>query len=152
MWNQSTADWASQNPIIPLGKQVYDNVIDKFKVGDGLTTYNSLPYLDASFGVSQTIGTTTGTAAITLGTTAIYTITPTGTLTINGTNNPTGVQGMTIYILVGSNGSSYAITFGTSFKSTGTLSTGTDNTKHFIIQFFCADGSTWYEVSRTTAM
>ncbi len=152
MWNQGTADWASQNPILAVGQQVYDNVIDKFKVGDGLTTYNSLPYLDASFGITSIVAPTTGTAAITLGTVAIYTITPTGTLTINGTNNPTGVAGMTIYFLVGSNGTSYAITFGTGFKSTGTLSTGIDNTKHFIIQFFCADGTTWYEVSRTTAI
>lgn len=151
MWNQSTADWASQNPIIPMGEEVYDNVIDKIKVGNGYNYYNDLPYLDASFGVSGPVSPTTGTAAITLGTTAIYTITPTGALTINGTNNPTGVQGMTVYFLIGSNGSSYAITFGTSFKSTGTLSTGTDNSKHFIVQFFCADGSTWYEVSRTTA-
>jgi len=46
---------------------------------------------------------------------------------------------------------SYTLTFGTNFKTTGTLATGTDTAKVFIIEFVF-DGTNFVEVSRTTAM
>ena len=45
----------------------------------------------------------------------------------------------------------FTITFGTGFKTTGTLSTGTVSAKTFMLHFVC-DGTSWVEVTRTTAM
>lgn len=152
MWSQGTADWASQNPILGLGQQVYDTSIKDFKVGDGITYYNSLPYENADFGISGVVAPTTGVANLNMGTVMVYTITLSGALTINAINAPIAALGATCYFLMTSAGSSNAITWGTNFKSTGTLSEGGTSGKKFLITFQCADGITWYEVARTTAM
>jgi hypothetical protein len=46
---------------------------------------------------------------------------------------------------------SRTLTFGTGFKSTGTLATGTVNGKVFMLEFV-SDGTTLNEISRTAAM
>jgi hypothetical protein len=151
MWNQGSADWASQNPILPIGTQVYDNVLDKFKVGDGLTNYNSLPYI-AGPNVVAAIGTTTGTISLNMSIVYAYTVTLSGALTINAINNPTGSKGSSVYLVVTSAGNNNAITFGTNFKSIGTLNEGSSSGKIFVMEFLNIDGTTWAETSRTTAM
>jgi len=47
--------------------------------------------------------------------------------------------------------SSFVITFGSGFKPTGTLATGTTNARVFIINWF-SDGTNLYEAGRTAAM
>jgi len=152
MWTQGSADWASQNPILPLGMQVYDSVIKDFKVGDGLTPYNSLPYENAEFGISAVVAPTTGTATLNFGTVMIYTLTMSGTLAINASINPILPIGSTAYFIITSSGNSYVLTFGTGFKSTGTLNEGGTSGKKFLVEFFSPDGITMYEVARTSAM
>jgi hypothetical protein len=63
-----------------------------------------------------------------------------------------GDVGAAITLVITTSGtSSRTVTFGSGFKSTGTLSTGTVNGKKFVVSFIF-DGATWTERSRTTAM
>jgi hypothetical protein len=55
------------------------------------------------------------------------------------------------FIITTSGTTSYTLTFGTNFKSTGTLATGTTTAKVFVITFVY-DGTNLNEVSRTAAM
>ena len=80
---------------------------------------------------------------------AIITITPTAACTLNATG---GLLGQTVTIKVTTSGvSAFVLTFGTNFKSQGTLSTGTTTAKIFCVRFQY-DGATWLEIARTTAM
>jgi len=54
-------------------------------------------------------------------------------------------------MVVSSGVSPYTITFGTGFKTTGTLSTGSVDAKTFLINFL-SDGTNLYELSRTVAI
>lgn len=51
----STA-WASANPILAVGEQGYDITTKDFKIGDGTSTWNVLPYFSTKDG-SDTFGT-----------------------------------------------------------------------------------------------
>lgn len=80
-----------------------------------------------------------------------YTLTPAHTATINAVTTG-AVAGRAYFLVVTTSGtSSYTLTFGTAFKTTGTLASGTANGKVFVIQFIF-DGTNFNEVSRTTAM
>jgi hypothetical protein len=60
--------------------------------------------------------------------------------------------GSTAFVIVITSGaSSRTVTFGTGFKSTGTLATGTDADRRFVFQFI-SDGTNLVEVSRTAAI
>lgn len=79
----------------------------------------------------------------------VFTLTPgeDETISISG-----GVNGESISLVVTTSGTtSRTLTFGTGFKTTGTLATGTSNGKVFAMRFVCV-GGTFVEVSRTTAM
>lgn len=79
----------------------------------------------------------------------VFTLTPgeDETISISG-----GQNGEHIFLVVTTSGTtSRTLTFGTGFKTTGTLATGTTNGKVFVVQFVCV-GGTFTEVSRTTAM
>jgi hypothetical protein len=77
--------------------------------------------------------------------------TPTQSSTINAATM-TGTGGRTLRLIVTTSGTtSYTITFGTNFKTTGTLATGTVSGKVFVITFV-SDGVNWNEQSRTAAM
>lgn len=79
----------------------------------------------------------------------VFTLTPTASETLTATSAPVGAR---MYLVVTTAGtSSYTITFGTNFKTTGTLATGTSDAKVFVINFV-GDGTNMNEVSRTTAM
>lgn len=79
----------------------------------------------------------------------IFTCTPTASETLTASSAPVGAV---IYLVVTTSGtSSYTLTFGTNFKSTGTLATGTSSGKVFTVMFV-GDGTNMNEVSRTTAM
>lgn len=78
-----------------------------------------------------------------------FTLTPAQDATINATT--VGLQGQPLFVKVLTSGtSSFTLTFGANFKSTGTLATGTTTAKTFMIQFL-SDGTNYVEVSRTTA-
>lgn len=116
-------------------------------VGDG-TNFNETA---RSAGYSTTATSTTGTYSLdpTLGDSNIYTATPTGALTINATAAP--IQKQITFVVTTSGVSSFNITFGTNFKSTGVLATGTVTAKVFTVNFV-GDGTNFNEISRTTAM
>lgn len=79
----------------------------------------------------------------------VFTLTPGASLTINAASV---VAGQEVAIIVTTSGSSsFTLTFGTNFKTTGTLATGTVSAKIFVIQFI-SDGTNYIEVSRTTAI
>lgn len=68
------------------------------------------------------------------------------TLSVSG-----GTSGERLTLIVNTSGtSSYTQTFGTGFKSTGTLATGTADVKQFVVSFI-NDGTNYVETSRTTA-
>ena len=91
----------------------------------------------------------TGTVSLDPTLADVFTVTPTGAITLNAASQ---VAGARINIVVTTSGtSSYNITFNTGFKSTGVLATGTVSGKVFTISFAC-DGTNFNEVSRTTAM
>lgn len=81
---------------------------------------------------------------------AVFLITPTASGTY--TNNGTAFLGKRISIVITTSGTtSYTVTFGSGFKTTGTLTTGTVSGKVFTISFV-GDGTNFNETSRTTAM
>jgi hypothetical protein len=58
---------------------------------------------------------------------------------------------MASIIIVTSGTTSFTITFGSGFKTTGTLATGTVTARTFTINFV-SDGTNMIEMSRTVAM
>lgn len=100
--------------------------------------------------VSTATSATTGTMNVALVGISQITITPTGACTFNLTGGSVAGHFITFYISTGS-GSSFTLTWGTNFKTTGTLATGTSVGKTFVVTFQ-GDGTNYSEVSRTTAM
>jgi hypothetical protein len=93
---------------------------------------------------------TTGTQTLAMAGKSVFTITPTGACTFNATG---GFGGQRVSLIVTTSGTTaYVLTFGTNFKTAGTLSTGTVTAKVFDIRFVCKDGTLWVEEGRTTAM
>lgn len=79
----------------------------------------------------------------------VFTLTPGEAETISASNITAGQR---INLVITTSGtSSYTLTFGTNFKSTGTLATGTTSGKVFVVAFV-SDGTNLNEVARTTAM
>jgi hypothetical protein len=105
-----------------------------------------------------TIAQTRNSAVTTLGTTGtvvldpavsdVFAITPTGAVTLNANSTPVANLDL---IVTTSGTSSYNITFGTGFVTTGVLATGTVSAKTFIISFR-GNGTNLIEKSRTAAM
>lgn len=93
---------------------------------------------------------TTGTMTVRPGGSRIITITPTGNCTFNATGGEVG-QACTFSITT-SGTTSYTLTFGTNFRKTGTLATGTTSGMFFTISFLCIDGTVWAETARTAVM
>ena len=79
----------------------------------------------------------------------VFTLTPGETETISASNLTAG-QRISLVITT-SGATSYTLTFGTNFKSTGTLATGVTTGKIFVVSFV-SDGTNLSEVARTTAM
>jgi hypothetical protein len=80
----------------------------------------------------------------------VFAITPGVAMTINAV--PDGLPGQEYVLIVTTSGtSSFVVTFGTAFKTTGTLATGTADAKVFVLRFV-SKGSSVVEVSRTAAM
>lgn len=82
------------------------------------------------------------------GTNDMVTVTPNNNATYTSTVPAAGKR-VTLIILT-SGTSSFTITFGTGFRSTGTLATGTTTAKRFLVNFL-SDGTTLNESGRTAA-
>lgn len=134
--------------------ETFDRFSTKFAFTDP-TAVRTVTYPDGS----GTVGLQ-AKAVLTAGTTvsfapassvSCYTLTPAQDETINAVTTG-AVAGRSYFLVVTTSGtSSYTLTFGTNFKTTGTLATGTSSAKKFVISFIY-DGTNFNEVSRTTAM
>ncbi len=90
-----------------------------------------------------------GTTAMALAANINVRVTPTANATFTTTVPSAGLR-CQLYILT-SGASSYTITFGSGFRTTGTLATGTTTARYFMLSFI-SDGTVLVETSRTTAM
>lgn len=124
-----------------------------------VTTTSTLSVTGASTlaGVSSSTYVKGGSVVLTAGATPsldpslanVFTLTPGEDETIAAASAPAGQY---VSIVVTTSGStSRTLTFGTKFKTTGTLATGTVTAKVFTITFV-GDGTNLNEVARTTAM
>jgi hypothetical protein len=105
-------------------------------------------YSRVAAGTSTALGAT-GTVSLDPTKGNLFTVTPTGDITLNAASAPIGAV---VYVVVTTSGtSSFNITPTTNFKSTGALATGTSTGKVFTITFV-GDGTNMNEVARTTAM
>jgi hypothetical protein len=69
----------------------------------------------------------------------IFTLVPAQATTINASNV---TNGETVRVVLTTSGtSSYVVTFGTGFKSTGTQATGTVDAKTFVVTFVAVGGA-----------
>jgi len=89
-----------------------------------------------------------GTTAMAFGSYAVTKVTPNATATFTTTVPAAGAIATLIILTSGT--SSYVITFGSGFKTTGTLTTGTTSARNFVISFV-SDGTNMLETSRTAA-
>lgn len=116
---------------------------------DSSLTANSVTSSGAIRSSTSTALAASGGAAIdpTLGT--VFTVTPTASETLTASSAP--IAALVCLVVTTSGTSSFTLTFGTNFKSTGTLATGTTSGKVFTVTFM-GDGTNMNEVARTTAM
>jgi len=113
-------------------------------------TYSGTVWAATKLAGTATTSAATGTVTVPMDT-AVRTVTPTGSLTLNASGGTIGSQCF-IYITT-SGTTAYTITFGTNFKSQGTLDTGVVSGKIFVLEFVCVStGTIWVEVSRTIAI
>lgn len=110
----------------------------------------SAPLSFANGGISASAPTSATTGTITVNMiSSVITCTPTGAMTLNASG---GVAGQIITFSFTTSGTtSFVITFGTNFRKTGTLATGTTSARFFTVTFRCLDGTIWSEISRTAA-
>lgn len=92
---------------------------------------------------------TAGTLALAFATNGVVQVTPNATGTLTTTVPPAGTR-CTLIVLT-SGVTSFTMTFGTGFKTTGTLATGTVTARYFIFEFI-SDGTNLIESSRTVAI
>ncbi len=79
---------------------------------------------------------------------SVQRITPNGACTINATGGNSGER--VTFVILTSGGSSYNITFGTGFFSSGVLATGVTTAKYWTVEFVCKTGSPiWVETARS---
>ena len=92
----SSTDWSTTNPILAIGEPGYETNTGKFKVGDGSTAWNSLPYSSGPTGPTGSQGPTgpTGNQGPTGPTGNQGPTGPTGSQGIQGPTGPTGSQGI----------------------------------------------------------
>jgi hypothetical protein len=91
----------------------------------------------------------TNTAAQDLAANHVSQVTISAATTLTTTVPPAGTQA--IVIIVTSGTTSRTVTFGTGFKATGTLATGTAASRRFVVSFV-SDGTQLLECSRTAAI
>lgn len=90
-----------------------------------------------------------GTLALAFATNGVVRVTPNATGTFTTTVPAAGTRCTLIVLTSGT--TSFTMTFGTGFKTTGTLATGTVTARYFVMQFI-SDGTNLIESSRTVAI
>ncbi len=90
-----------------------------------------------------------GTTAMAFGSYNVVRVTPNATATYTTTVPAAG--SIVVLSILTSGTTSYTITFGTGFKSTGTLATGTTSARYFNLTFV-SDGTNLIETARTVAI
>lgn len=147
--------------ILPTSSTLSGTSLNSSIVGSSLTSIGTLssgsipttlltgniPFANTA-GSSATTTATTGTMTVSM-TTPIITITPTGACTFNASGGATA-QRIT-FVVTTSGVTSFNLTFGTNFKTTSTLATGTTTGKIFAVSFLSTNGTQWIETGRTTA-
>lgn len=93
---------------------------------------------------------TTGAVTVPMTSPTCVTIAPTGACTFNASGGIAGKE--CTFAIVTSGTSSFVLTWGTNFKTVGTLATGAVSGKRFSVTFRCVDGILWQETGRTAAM
>lgn len=106
-----------------------------------------LPFASKA-GSSATTSASTGVMTVSM-VTPLITITPTNACTFNGSGGAVGQQ--VTFVITTSGSSSFVLTWGTNFRSTGTLATGVTTAKVFCVTFICTATNQWTEISRTAA-
>lgn len=119
-------------------------------VSIGNTTDSGASSLNVSGSISGGyIAHAAGTTAMAFGTDNVVRVTPNATATYTTTVPAAGA--ICVLSILTSGTTSYTITFGTGFKATGTLATGTVSARYFNITFV-SDGTNLIEMSRTVAI
>lgn len=90
---------------------------------------------------------TTGTQSVPMDA-AVKTITPTGACTFNAGAGG-NIGDLVTFAVTTSGTTSFVLTWGTGFRKTGTLATGTVSARFFTVTFRCVASGTWSEVART---
>lgn len=108
---------------------------------DGVTAV-----MDATPARNVATTATTGTMTVTMDREQI-TITPTGNCTFNASGGTIGYR--SVFYITTSGTTSFTMTWGTNYKTTGTLATGTVSGKVYTVTFTCGPGSVWTETGRT---
>lgn len=91
----------------------------------------------------------TGTVSLNPALSDVFTTAPSGDMTINAASALLGARVSVVVTTI--NTTPRTLTFGSNFKSTGTLSTGASSGKVFTVSFI-GDGTNLNETSRTAAM
>jgi hypothetical protein len=52
----TTSEWNTANPILTEGEFGYNTTLDKFKIGDGTSTWSVLEYVPTSADLSSSLG------------------------------------------------------------------------------------------------
>jgi hypothetical protein len=138
---QVNSDWNASSGI---GQILNKPTIAGSNTGDETGTTIRIKLADIAAVAPATTGAMTVTMAA-----SVITITPTGACTFNATGGVTGDR--TTFVITTTGTTARVLTFGTNFKSVGTLSTGTVTGKIFTINFICTNGIQWVETSRTIA-
>lgn len=132
-----------------LGSGVSDGVVVGNNITGGISRVNTQAMVRANKPERDYNPLSTGSTAMGFGLNRTVKVTPNATATYTTT---VPISGTRVNLLILTSGTtSYTITFGTGFKSAGTLATGTVSARVFSLAFV-SDGTNLYEVSRTGAL
>jgi hypothetical protein len=81
--------------------------------------------------------------------TAVKTCTPTGACTFNADGTAGAIGDTVTFHFTTSGTASFVMTFGTNFRKTGTLATGTTSARFFSVTFRKVTATVWSEMGRT---
>lgn len=131
------------NPTVATNANLTGDVTSS---GNATTYAGIVPFAQGGRAGSAATSATTGTMTVNM-TTAVITITPTGACTFNASGGIVGQ--ITTFIITTSGTSSFVLTWGTNFRKTGTLATGTTSARFFAVTFVNVNGTIWQEIART---
>jgi hypothetical protein len=145
--NGTLIDQDSLGPGVNTWGSVTGTLSDQIDLNTALNAKQAT--LTRNTGLISTVTHASSVTALAFGTYSTVKITPNSTRTFTTTVPAMGVEGFLIILTSGT--TSYTLTFGTGFKTTGTLATGTVTAKIFIVHFI-SDGTNMIEVKRSTAI